>query len=37
VPATFSTAFLIVAAGLELLLRPCIIYAPGIILFVLTR
>jgi arginine:ornithine antiporter / lysine permease len=35
--ATVYTAFLIVAAGLEFLLLSFIIYAPGTILFVLTR
>lgn len=35
--ATFYTAFLIVAAGLKFLLLSCIVYAPGTILFVLTR
>ena len=35
--ATFYTAFMIVAAGLEFLLLSCIIYAPGTLLFVLTR
>ncbi|MFB4314206.1 basic amino acid/polyamine antiporter [Actinomadura sp. 21ATH] len=35
--AVLYTAFLIVAAGLEFLLISCIIYAPGTVLFVLTR
>ncbi|WP_277751691.1 basic amino acid/polyamine antiporter [Prescottella subtropica] len=35
--ATFYTAFMIVAAGLEFLLLSCIVYAPGTILFALTR
>ncbi|WP_327580486.1 basic amino acid/polyamine antiporter [Nonomuraea sp. NBC_00507] len=35
--ATFYTAFLIVAAGPTFLLLSCLIYAPGTILFVLTR
>lgn len=35
--ATIYTAFLIVAAGLEFLLLSFVIYAPGTILFVLTR
>ncbi|MGW0040683.1 basic amino acid/polyamine antiporter [Rhodococcus sp. NPDC003348] len=35
--ATFYTAFMIFAAGLEFLLLSCIVYAPGTILFVLTR
>ncbi|MFD0474976.1 basic amino acid/polyamine antiporter [Nonomuraea thailandensis] len=35
--ATFYTAFLLVAAGLKFLLLSCIVYAPGTILFVLTR
>ncbi|MFB4268384.1 basic amino acid/polyamine antiporter [Nonomuraea sp. GTA35] len=35
--ATFYTAFLIVAAGLKFLLLSCVIYAPGTILFILTR
>ncbi|MDG3010437.1 amino acid permease [Rhodococcus sp. D2-41] len=35
--ATFYTVFLIYAAGLEFLLLSCIIYAPGTILFALTR
>jgi arginine:ornithine antiporter/lysine permease len=35
--ATVYTAFLIVAAGLEFLLLSFIIYAPGTILFVMTR
>jgi arginine:ornithine antiporter/lysine permease len=35
--ATIYTAFLIVAAGLEFLLLSFIIYAPGTILFVMTR
>ncbi|WP_328807749.1 basic amino acid/polyamine antiporter [Nonomuraea antri] len=35
--ATGYTVFLIVAAGLKFLLLSCVIYAPGTILFVLTR
>jgi arginine:ornithine antiporter/lysine permease len=35
--ATFYTAFLIVAAGLKFLLLSCVIYAPGTVLFALTR
>ncbi|MGW0327420.1 basic amino acid/polyamine antiporter [Nocardia sp. NPDC003183] len=35
--ATFYTAFMLVAAGLEFLVLSCIIYAPGTILFALTR
>ncbi|MFD9948060.1 basic amino acid/polyamine antiporter [Nonomuraea sp. NPDC059023] len=35
--AVVYTAFLIFAAGLEFLLLSCIIYAPGTILFVMTR
>ncbi|AQZ66441.1 arginine-ornithine antiporter [[Actinomadura] parvosata subsp. kistnae] len=35
--AVVYTAFLIFAAGLKFLLLSCVIYAPGMILFVLTR
>lgn len=35
--ATLYTAFLIFAAGLKFLLLSCIIYAPGTVLFVITR
>ncbi|MFI6481895.1 basic amino acid/polyamine antiporter [Nonomuraea sp. NPDC050663] len=35
--AVIYTAFLIVAAGLEFLLLSCIVYAPGTVLFVMTR
>ncbi|MEU6999726.1 basic amino acid/polyamine antiporter [Nonomuraea sp. NPDC046570] len=35
--AVLYTAFLIFAAGLEFLLLSCIIYAPGTVLFVITR
>ncbi|MEV0612023.1 basic amino acid/polyamine antiporter [Nonomuraea sp. NPDC050404] len=35
--ATLYTLFMIVAAGLKLLLLSCVIYAPGTVLFVVTR
>ncbi|MEV0584655.1 basic amino acid/polyamine antiporter [Nonomuraea sp. NPDC050310] len=35
--AVLYTAFLIFAAGLEFLLLSCIVYAPGTVLFVITR